>query len=168
MTVSREGLEIASADLTLILLRSLPGDCRSYVMLHSKDESYTELRAAAIRFEAQQRLFTELGASMTGSGRGHGVFQVQEEEFAEEEYPEDLYVEAVGKGTSKCHRYGKAGHMQKECPTDMSQVKCFKCGQAGHIGSNCRSRKAKAKALTRDRRGRPPKERVVARVRKGS
>ena len=101
VTVSREGLEIASADLTLILLRSLPGDCRSYVMLHSKDESYMELRAAAIRFEAQQRLFTELGASMTGSGRGHGVF----------------YVEAVGKGTSKCHRCGKAGHMQKECPT---------------------------------------------------
>ena len=48
VTVSREGLEIASADLTLILLRSLlPGDCRSYVMLHSKDESYTELRAAS-------------------------------------------------------------------------------------------------------------------------
>ena len=148
VTVSREGLEIASADLTLILLRSLPGDCRSYVMLHSKDESYMELRAAAIRFEAQQRLFTELGASMTGSGRGHGVFQVQEEEFAEgEEYPEDLYVEAVGKGTSKCHRCRKARHMQKECPTDMSQVKCFRCGQAGHIGSNCRSPKAKAKAL---------------------
>ena len=149
VTVSREGLEIASADLTLILLRSLPGDCRSYVMLHSKDESYTELRAAAIRFEAQQRLFTELGASMAGSGRGHGVFQVQEDqEVAEgEEYPEDLYVEAVGKGTSKCHRCGKAGHIQKECPTDMTQVKCFRCGQAGHIGSNCRSPKAKAKAL---------------------
>ena len=108
-----------------------------------------ELRAAAIRFEAQQRLFTELGASMAGSGRGHGVFQVQEDqEVAEgEEYPEDLYVEAVGKGTSKCHRCGKAGHIQKECPTDMTQVKCFRCGQAGHIGSNCRSPKAKAKAL---------------------
>ena len=68
-------------------------------MLHSKDESYTELRAAAIRFEAQQRLFTELGASMTGSGRGHGVFQVQGDGAEEEgEDPEDLYVEAVGKG----------------------------------------------------------------------
>ena len=83
-------------------------------MLHSKDESYTELRAAAIRFEAQQRLFTELGASMTGSGRGHGVFQVQGDGAEEEgEDPEDLYVEAVGKGgASKCHRCGKAGHMQ--------------------------------------------------------
>ena len=149
VTASRDGLEIASADLTLILLRSLPGDCRSYVMLHSKDESYTELRAAAIRFEAQQRLFTELGASMTGSGRGHGVFQVQGDGAEEEgEDPEDLYVEAVGKGgASKCHRCGKAGHMQKDCPTDMTQVKCFRCGQSGHIGSNCRSPKAKAKAL---------------------
>lgn len=58
VTVTREGLEIASADLPLILLRSLPGDCRAYVMLHAKDEGYTELRAAAIRFES--RLFFNL------------------------------------------------------------------------------------------------------------
>ena len=67
-------------------------------MLHSKDESYTELRAAAIRFEAQQRLFTELGASMTGSGRGHGVFQVQGDGAEEEgEDPEDLMLKQLGK-----------------------------------------------------------------------
>ena len=147
VTASRDGLEIASADLTLILLRSLPGDCRSYVMLHSKDESYTELRAAAIRFEAQQRLFTELGASMTGSGRGHGVFQVQGDGAEEEgEDPEDLYVEAVGKGgASKCHRCGKAGHMQKDCPTDMTQGQVLPMRAIWTY--RVRSPKAKAKAL---------------------
>ena len=102
---------------------------------------------------------------MTGSGGGHGVFQVQE--FAEED-PEDLYVEADGKGgASKCQRCGKAGHMQKEC---------FKCGQAGPLGSNCRSPKAKAKALPKAKRkagnkGSPRKTtkgKGGGRVRKGS
>ena len=178
VTASRDGLEIASAALTLILLRSLPGDCRSYVMLHSKDESYMELRAAAIRFEAQQRLFTELGASMTGSGRGHGVFQVQGDGAEEEgEDPEDLYVEAVGKGgASKCHRCGKAGHMQKDCPTDMTQVKCFDAGNLDISGLTAEARRPKQRHFrrpslrlaTKDRPGRPPKERVGARVRRES
>ena len=80
VSASRDGLEVASADLTLILLRSLPSECRAYVMLHAKDETFQELRAAALKFESQQRLFMELGGSMPGGGRGHGVFQVQEED----------------------------------------------------------------------------------------
>ena len=35
VSASRDGLEVASADLTLILLRSLPSECRAYVMLHA-------------------------------------------------------------------------------------------------------------------------------------
>ena len=58
---SRDGLEIQSADLTLILLRSLPAGARDYVMLHASDESFPSLRAAALRYEGQQRLFMELG-----------------------------------------------------------------------------------------------------------
>ena len=177
VSASRDGLEVASADLTLILLRSLPSECRAYVMLHAKDETFQVLRAAALKFESQQRLFMELGGSMSGGGRGHGVFQVQEEDGAEEEYQEDQWIEAVGgKGSQKCNKCVKAGHFARECPTDMTKVKCFKCGHEGHIGANCKSAaKAKAKPLAKpspklNQRVRPgrPKARVRAKARKGS
>ena len=85
----------------------------------------------------------EMGASMSGTGRGHGAFQVQEEE----QYQEDKWIEAVGgKGTQKCNKCGKTSHFARECPTDMLKVKCFKRGHEGHIGANCKSA-AKAKLL---------------------
>ena len=46
MSHSRDGLDIQSADLTLILLRSLPAEARSYVMLRAADESFQSLRTA--------------------------------------------------------------------------------------------------------------------------
>ena len=57
--MSRVGLEVQTSDLTIMLLRSLPHDVRSYTTLHAAGDAYTDLRTAALRFETQQRMFAE-------------------------------------------------------------------------------------------------------------
>ena len=108
---SRDGLEIQSADLTLILLRSLPAGARDYVMLHASDESFPSLRAAALRYEGQQRLFMELGP---GSQARHvhevavdpDVYEWYEYQDWDdwEEDEEQLPVSAAMKGGDRCRQ----------------------------------------------------------------
>ena len=162
-TVSRDGLEIQSADLTLILIRSLPREAQSYVMRHAQGESYHELRNAALRFEGQQRLFSELGVG-SRQDRVNTMYPLTEpaydrwSEWDGQAWEADLAqagdetaeagINAV-KTTDKCNKCGKAGH-SRDCQTDMSAVKCFKRGEKGHIGANCPKKgpspKANAKA----------------------
>jgi hypothetical protein len=66
--VSRVGLEVQTSDLTIMLLRSLPHDVRSYATLHAVGDAYADFRTAALRFETQQRMFAELsGPSSSGA-----------------------------------------------------------------------------------------------------
>ena len=58
--VDRTGLEIQQVDLAMILLRSLKSAVRQYVVMHSPSESYTDIRAAALRYESAQRLWQEV------------------------------------------------------------------------------------------------------------
>eukprot|EP00435_Cladocopium_sp_Y103_P004433 s4710_g1.t1 len=164
----KTGLDLQQVDLTLMLLRSLPSDVKNYVVLHASGEGYIDYRTVALKYEQQQRLFQEIGAH--GSSRnvhalegdysgwdGYYGYDYDEErdypaEGAEEEWEWDpesvlwLNTAAINKNSAvKCRKCGKAGHIQRDCKTNMGRVKCFKCGQSGHIGgANCQSSSPKS------------------------
>ena len=66
------------SDQALILIRSLPADARQFVLLHAQDDGLSALREAGLKYERQQRLYSELGA-VAGKVR-----QVQEGESGAE------------------------------------------------------------------------------------
>ena len=53
------GLQIQEADSVMVLLRSLPEKCRSHCLLHGKSESFEDLKRVALKFEVQQRVWSE-------------------------------------------------------------------------------------------------------------
>ena len=61
-TVPRTDLMLNESDQALILIRNLPADARQYVLLHAQDDGLTALREAGLKYERQQRLYSELGA----------------------------------------------------------------------------------------------------------
>ncbi|CAE7296302.1 unnamed protein product, partial [Symbiodinium natans] len=141
--VSRDGLEVGSSDLTLMLLRSISKDARSYCLLHATGESYVELRKAALRYESQQRMFSEMGLGDRQERLVNELDDPTGEWWEDDEWYEDETVSAL---SGKCRRCGKAGHFEKDCKTDLSKTECFKCGETGHIGARCPKAKAKARS----------------------
>ena len=131
-TVPRTDLLLNESDQALILIRNLPADARQYVLLHAQDDGLPALRDAGLKYERQQRLYSELGAV---AGR---LRQVQEGESSADSDTEGE-VNALGAGdkSKKCTRCGR-GHETSKCKTDLSGIVCFKCGKKGHIGANCR------------------------------
>ena len=75
--VNVRGLEFQEADKVLLLLRSLPSQCRQWVVLHAKDESFNTYLEAALRYESQQRIWSELnGQPIAALGDQKGIFFV--------------------------------------------------------------------------------------------
>ena len=57
--VQSQGLEVQEADLVMVLLRSLPERCRSYCLLHGDGDSFEDLKRVALKYEVQQRVWSE-------------------------------------------------------------------------------------------------------------
>ena len=136
-TVPRSDLTLNESDQALILIRNLPADARQLVLLHAQDDGLTALREAGLKYERQQRLYSELGA-VAGKLR-----QVQEGESGAESDDEGA-LNAVGAGdkSKRCTKCGKR-HETSKCRTDMTNITCFKCGKKGHIGANCKVKTTK-------------------------
>ena len=70
--VHAQGLELQKADLVMVLLRSLPEKCRSYCLLHGDSDSFEDLKRIALKYEVQQRVWSEGSGSKLNPVKGKG------------------------------------------------------------------------------------------------
>ena len=131
MQVDTTGLKLADSDMLVVLLKSLPEAVKNYVLHHSSADTYESYRNAAMRWEEQQRLFSDFES--TGSGKKLNSLQGNTEYHSLEEFGVDT-VEG------RCGKCGSRRHTAGSCTADVSKIRCFRCGKAGHISYNCPSR----------------------------
>ena len=131
MQVDTTGLKLADSDMLVVLLKSLPEAVKNYVLHHSSADTYESYRNAAMRWEEQQRLFSDFES--TGSGKKLNSLEGNTEYHSLEEFG----IDAV---EGRCGRCGSRRHTAGSCTADVSKIRCFRCGKAGHISYNCPSR----------------------------
>ena len=128
MQVDTTGLKLADSDMLVVLLKSLPEVVKNYVLHHSSADTYESYRNAAMRWEEQQRLFSDFES--TGSGKKLNSLEGNTEYHSLEEFGVDT-VEG------RCGKCGSRRHTAGSCTADVSKIRCFRCGKAGHISFNC-------------------------------
>ena len=131
MQVDTTGLKLADSDMLVVLLKSLPEAVKNYVLHHSSADTYESYRNAAMRWEEQQRLFSDFES--TGSGKKLNSLEGN----TEYHFLEEFGIDAV---EGRCGRCGSRRHTAGSCAADVSKIRCFRCGKAGHISYNCPSR----------------------------
>ena len=131
MQVDTTGLKLADSDMLVVLLKSLPEAVKNYVLHHSSADTYESYRNAAMRWEEQQRLFSDFES--TGSGKKLNSLEGNTEYHSLEEFG----IDAI---EGRCGRCGSRRHTAGSCTADVSKIRCFRCGKAGHISYNCPSR----------------------------
>ena len=131
MQVDTTGLKLADSDMLVVLLKSLPETVKNYVLHHSSADNYEAYRNAAMRWEEQQRLFSDF--ETTGHSKKVNSLEGNTEYYSYDEY----YVDTV---EGRCGKCGSKKHTASSCNTDMSKIRCFRCGKLGHVSFNCHAR----------------------------
>ena len=143
-SIDATGLQIAEADLVTVLLRSLPESERTFCLYHTSGEMYQNFRAAALRWEQQQRAFTEFQPKKQ-------LYQLGNESEGAAEYYDittsdgngDWNLDAVGNSGQRCTKCGSRKHGASMCDADLTKVRCFKRQKFGHILANCPDKSGK-------------------------
>ena len=140
MQVDTTGLKLADSDMLVVLLKSLPETVKNYVLHHSGADNYESYRNAAMRWEEQQRLFSDF--ETTGHSKRLSSLEGNVEHHS-------LDAELVDAMEGRCGKCGSRKRTAPGCTADMSRIRCFRCGKNGHISFNCReSREGKGSART--------------------
>ena len=128
MQVDTTGLKLADSDMLVVLLKSLPETVKNYVLHHSGADNYESYRNAAMRWEEQQRLFSDFGTA--GPSKRLSSLEGNVEHHS-------LDAELVDAVEGRCGKCGSRKHTASGCTADMSKIRCFRCGNMGHISFNC-------------------------------
>ena len=147
MQVDTTGLKLADSDMLVVLLKSLPEIVKNYVLHHSGADNYESYRNAAMRWEEQQRLFSDF--ETTGHSKRLSSLEGNVEHHS-------LDAELVDAVEGRCGKCGSRKHTAAACTADMSRIRCFRCGKTGHISFNCpesREGKGSVRTDTWDKKG---------------
>ena len=128
MQVDTTGLKLADSDMLVVLLKSLLETVKNYVLHHSSADNYESYRNAAMRWEEQQRLFSDFETA--GNNKKVNSLEGNAENHSFDEFG----VDAV---EGRCGKCGSRRHTAGSCTADVSKIRCFRCGKAGHVSFNC-------------------------------
>lgn len=141
-SVNVANLTINEADQCLVLLRSLPTQCRQWLVLNVVHEDFESYVDAALKYESQLRAWNELEAkpispfNETGKGKGKEKGKGKND----------------GKETRTCFECNQRGHLAADCPNKKFDKKGSEKGK-GKANGKGKDGKGKQKGGGKDRKG---------------